>query len=54
MFHKNSKKLLHLRPNGLTAFDNSRELSLVIIHEDWYLYDSRFVGGMLEREKEQI
>ena len=54
MLHKNSEKLLHLCTNGLASFDNSRELSLVIIHEDWYLYDSSFVGGMLKRNKEQI
>ena len=54
MFHKNFKKLLHLRPNGLALFDNPRELSLFVIYEDWYLYDSRSVGWMLKRDKEQI
>ena len=48
------KKLLHLRPNGLALFDNPRELSLFVIYEDWYLYDSRSVGWMLKRDKEQI
>jgi len=46
------KKLLHLRPNGLALFDNSSELSLVVYYEDWYLYDSHSVGGMLEWNKE--